>query len=96
MHNEIKHDAEGKATRHVDDSATDDASTDTEDAIERPYRCVVWTNLRMMALSSKSTQSPDNHMLAVSVEAATSASSASRSAEVAALIDAVSMWLSGL
>jgi hypothetical protein len=84
MRNEIKHDAEEKATRHVDESATDDASTDTEDAIERPYRCVVWTNPRMMALSSKSTQSPDNHMLAVSDEAATSVDRDTDDAELAA------------
>ena len=68
MRNEIKHEAAEKSTRHVDESSTDDASTDTEDAIERPYRCVVWTNPRMMALSSKSTQSPDNHILTVSEE----------------------------
>ena len=84
MRNEIKHDAEEKATRHVDDSATDDASTDTEDAIERPYRCVVWTNPRMMTPSSKSTQSPDNHMLAVSVKVATSAERDADDAELAA------------
>jgi hypothetical protein len=84
MRNEIKHDAEGNADSHVDESSTDDASTDTEDAIERPYRCVVWTNPRMMALSSKSTQSPDNHMLAVSDEAATSAERDAYDAELAA------------
>jgi hypothetical protein len=87
MRNEIKQDANEKAVRHVDESATDDASTDTEDAIERPYRCVVWTNPRMVALmapSSKSTQSPDNHMLAVSVEAATSAERDADDAELAA------------
>jgi hypothetical protein len=84
MRNEINHQAEEKATRHVDESATDDASTDTEDAIERPYRCVVWTNPRMMALSSKSTRSPDNHMRTVSVKAATSAERDADVAELAA------------
>jgi hypothetical protein len=68
MRDEIKHEAEQeKAVPHVDESATDGASTDTEDAIERRYRGVVWTNPRMVALmahSSKSTQRPDNHMLA--------------------------------
>jgi hypothetical protein len=83
MRNEIKHDANEKAVRHVDESATDDASTDTEDAIERPYRCVVWTNPRMMALSSKSTQSPDNHMLAGPAKAATSAERDADAAELA-------------
>jgi hypothetical protein len=84
MRNEIKQDANEKAVRHVDESATDDASTDTEDAIERPYRCVVWTNPRIMTLWSKSTQGPDNHMLTVSDEAATSAQRDADDAEVAA------------
>jgi hypothetical protein len=73
--NEIKHGADEKSVPHFHASATDDASTDTEDTIERPCRCGVMTNPRMvalMALSSKSTQSPDNHMLAVPVKAATS------------------------
>jgi hypothetical protein len=73
VRNEIKHAAEEKATRHVDESTTDDTSTDTEDVIEWSYRCVVWTNPRMMVLSNKSTQNPDNHILTVSVRAATSA-----------------------
>jgi hypothetical protein len=36
--------------------------------IERPYRSVVWTNPRMMTLSRKSTQDPDNHRLTTSEE----------------------------
>ena len=87
MRNEIKHEAEEKAVSHVDESATDDAIADTKDAIDRRYRGKVWTNPRMVALmapSSKSTQSPDNHMLAVPVKAATSAERDADAAELAA------------
>jgi len=88
MRDERKHEAEQeKAVPHVDESATDGASTDTEDAIERRYRGVVWTNPRMVALmapSSKSTQSPDNHIVAVPAKAATSAERNADAAELAA------------
>jgi hypothetical protein len=73
--------------KHETEEEKDGASTDTEDAIERPYRGVVWTNPRMVALmapSSKSTQSPDNHMLAGPAKAATSAERDADAAELAA------------
>ncbi len=87
MRNEIKHEADEKSVPHFHESATDDASTDTEDAIERPYRGGVMTNPRMVAMmapSSKSTQSPDNHMLAGPAKAATSAERDADAAELAA------------
>jgi hypothetical protein len=88
MRDEIKHEAkQEKAVPHVDESATDGASTDTEDAIKRRYRGVVWTNRQMVALmaqSSKSTQSPDNHILAVPAKAATSEQRNADAAELAA------------
>ncbi len=39
--NEINHETEEKATRYVDESATDDDSTDTEDVIEFLTLCGV-------------------------------------------------------
>jgi hypothetical protein len=50
MCNEVKHEDEAKAVPHVDESATDDASTDTEDAMPAPtqrtlYRGGMWTIL---------------------------------------------------
>jgi hypothetical protein len=87
MRNEIQHEAHEKDVPHVDESATYDASTDSDDAIKRRYRGVVWTNTRMVALmapSSKSTQSPDNHMLAEPVKAATFAERDTDAAELAA------------
>jgi hypothetical protein len=44
MRKEIKHEAEEKAVPH-DESASYDASTDSDDAIKRRYRGVVWIAL---------------------------------------------------
>ena len=84
--NEIKHKGDGKAVPHVE-SEDDCARSNTEDTIERRYRGMVWTNPRMVALmvpSNNSTRSPDNHMLALPIEAATSEERDADAAELAA------------
>ena len=69
------------AAPHIDESAH------TEHTHDCPYRRVLWTNPQMVALmapSSKPTRSPDNHMLAVPIKAATSAECDAEDAELAA------------
>jgi hypothetical protein len=78
--NKIKHEDDEKAAPHIDKSAHIEHTHDC------PYCGVLWTNPQMVALmapSSKPTRSPDNHMLAVPVQASTSAEYDADDAELA-------------